>query len=298
VTLPLERFGISAADELGRGGEAAIYALDDDRVLRLYHEGAMDDVARRNDLLLRIRAENAAFRYELPEPLDAGVIDDHVFSIERRLSGVSLIEALGKVSLDRRRSLIESYMDAAWDFGTLTLRDGPAFGDLCRDDAITASSGRRYLQRRVAASVAGSDHSTLDTNNLVDQLGEIATNDADVGLVHLDYFAGNVMVTGDRVTAIIDLGYSTVRAHRALTALAAAAYLVPRISPPALDADRTVAIDWLRSRGLANLVDPVTRWLAAFWLFVRDDPAVAAWCAEVLDQDPDDFGSVCTEPHS
>lgn len=280
----LKRFGISAADELGRGGEAVVYALDADRVLRIYHgsDASIDDVERRNALLSQLHTENEHFPYALPEPLDVGSDGDRVFSIERRLSGVPLINALDDASPERRRSLIASYMDAAWAFGTLSLSDCRSFGDLCRDDAVIATSGRDYLARRIVASAEGSEFMALDADMIVDDLGELATNDAEAGLAHLDYFAGNIMVSEDRVTAIIDLGYSTVRSHRALTALVAAAYLVPRISPPARAADRAVAVDWLAERGLAHLLDPVTRWLAAYWLFVRDDPTLSAWCGEVL----------------
>jgi hypothetical protein len=38
----------------------------------------------------------------------------------------------------------------------------------------------------------------------------------------------------------------------------------------------------LRSAGLDEWYEPARRWLAAFWSFAVDDPAVHEWCEMVL----------------
>ena len=40
---------------------------------------------------------------------------------------------------------------------------------------------------------------------------------------------------------------------------------------------------WLRSQGLLELLQPVKRWLGAYWAFALDDPKIIAWCRLILE---------------
>ena len=103
------------------------------------------------------------------------------------------------------------------------------------------------------------------------------------GLVHLDYFPGNVMAEENRVTGVLDFGYATIIGDPRFTPVLAAIYLSNRITPPANGVDRAVAMNWLAQRGLGHLVVPMQRWIAAYWSFCReDDPSLAAEISRVL----------------
>jgi aminoglycoside phosphotransferase (APT) family kinase protein len=101
--------------------------------------------------------------------------------------------------------------------------------------------------------------------------------------VHLDAFTGNVLTDGESITAVIDIGVTSVVGDRRLDPLSAVVYLdSPRITPSATTRDREVALGWLRARGLSEWLEPARRWLGAFWSSAVDDPTVAVWCREVL----------------
>jgi aminoglycoside phosphotransferase (APT) family kinase protein len=101
--------------------------------------------------------------------------------------------------------------------------------------------------------------------------------------VHLDAFAGNLLTDGRRITAVIDIGSTSVAGDRRLDPLSAVVYLVaPEITPGFGAGDVDVARSWLRAAGLQDWFDPARRWLAAFWSAAVDDPNVLGWCRGVL----------------
>lgn len=90
------RFGIALNALLGHGGEAWVYALDDERVLRVLHDGGgKADVLRRTALVEELALSRPVCR--LPEVLDVGEFEGRTYAIERRLPGRSVLEELGRV---------------------------------------------------------------------------------------------------------------------------------------------------------------------------------------------------------
>jgi aminoglycoside phosphotransferase (APT) family kinase protein len=276
----LRKFGIRDTDELGHGGEARVYALGSDRVLRvLYRGGRAVDLERRRQLVNQLALSRPPFA--LPEILDVGEGGGRVFAIERRLPGVPLPVALGACTDDARAALIERHLEAAAALGDLRLEPRVTFGDLMGDDAITTSTWRTYLEERAAANLARStpEFSSIDAGELADALPEPAVP----AFVHLDAFAGNMLSDGTAITAVIDIGSTSLAGDRRLDPLSAAVYLAsPETTPVATAADVDVAMSWLRSAGLDGWFEPARRWLAAFWSVAVDEPALLRWCRDVL----------------
>ena len=192
----------------------------------------------------------------------------------------SVIEELRRIDGNPRRRLIEAYLDAAAALGDLHLDPRGYFGDLAVAEPI-AFTWRGYLTAKVADSLvrAGSDFGSVAPDLLADALPDVT----DAAFVHLDAFAGNMLTDGQRITAVIDIGPSSVAGDRRLDPVAAAVYLcAPRITPVATPVDASVAAAWLRSAGLDDWFDPVQRWLAAYWAFAVDDVALHQWCRTVL----------------
>ena len=101
--------------------------------------------------------------------------------------------------------------------------------------------------------------------------------------MHLDAFTGNMLTDGTRITAVLDIGPTSVAGDRRLDPLSAAVYLAsPDITPVATPADVDVAMSWLHAAGLDQWFEPARRWLAAFWSFAVDDPRVLRFCRAVL----------------
>ena len=86
-------FGVGPEAFLGRGGEAAVYALDGERVLRVQHPGTDTDQLTRTDALLH-DLMTSAVPFRLPEILEIGEIGGRTYAVERRLPGRSLLEQL------------------------------------------------------------------------------------------------------------------------------------------------------------------------------------------------------------
>ena len=283
----LNRFNPIEAQLLGEGGEAQVYALDAKRIVRLYREGAtLEGAKSRARLMAEIAAGAQHLPFATPVVIECGEIElphltpsKRIYVIEERIAGTSMMAALPTLDDGARERLIEQYMDVAWALGTLNI-ERPAFGELDHWDAVSAETFTHYLTERATRSLAGSDYADLDIAAIIAQLGEPTEPPA---FVHLDYFAGNVMVEDGQISGVIDFGYSSIIGDRRMNVVAAAAHLTsPRITPVVTEADRVVARRWLHARNLSAYFAAGERWMAAYWMFARDDPAVVAWANEVF----------------
>lgn len=274
------RFGVAPNALLGHGGEAWVYALDDERVLRVLHDGGKKtDVLRRVALVEDLRLSQPV--YQLPEVLDVGEYEGRTYAIERRLPGWSMTEELGRLQGAARDRLIEAYLDTSASLGELHLPAHSGFGDLIADGAIVAPSWHAYLEERAARNLGGStpELRRIDPVEIADGLPDVSTP----SFVHLDAFPGNFLTDGVRVTAVLDFGFSSLAGDRRLDPIASTVYLSDtHVTPTATARDVDIAEAWLRTEGLSDWLEPGRRWLAAYWSFEVDDPNVIAWCSEVL----------------
>ncbi len=197
--------------------------------MHLFREGASAEVvAARTNLLAEIAAGATHLPFETPVVLEQGAFFGRIYTIEKRIPGTSLLSALATTQDTVRRSLIEQYMAAAWKMGSIHITRR-FIGEIGRKDAIQATAWQAYLTERARRSLAASPLTNIDADALAASVGELCDAPA---FVHLDYFAGNVMVHEDQLTAVIDFGYSSIIGDRRMNAMVAAAHLVtPRITP-------------------------------------------------------------------
>jgi hypothetical protein len=278
------RFGVAPDALLGHGGEAWVYALDDDRVLRILRDGG-----RKADLLRRMAlVEELALAqpvYRLPEVLDVGEIEGRTYAMERRLPGRSMLEELGRIEGAARERLIEAYLDTSASLGDLHL---PAHIFLLTQDLASSSpttrsplrhGGRTW--RSVRPGICRGRRPNSGKSTLPPLPAAFLTQPP--SFVHLDAFAGNFLTDGVRITAVIDFGVSSLAGDRRLDPIASAVYLSdPNLTPTVTARDVDIALAWLRAKGLAEWLEPGRRWLAAYWSFEADDPKAIAWCSDVL----------------
>ena len=257
-----------------------MYALGDERVLRVLRPGGSTTDVRRRARLVTALAR-ARPPYLLPEVLDVGEVEGRAYAIERRLPGRSLIDVLGTADGPPRDRLVEAYLGAAWSLGDLPLPLHDGFGDLVADDPIVASTWRAYAEARAARNLSRSTPELrgVDSSRLAADLADTAV----ASFVHLDAFPGNMLTDGVRITAVLDVGATSLAGDRRLDPLASAVYLSDRnVTPTATSRDVDVAAAWLRAHGLAELLAPARRWLAAYWSFEVHDAALIEWCTGVL----------------
>ena len=277
----LTHFDVSPGDVLGHGGEAWVYALDATRVVRVLHAGAtLGQVEPRYRLIGELARARPAFA--LPEMLDAGELGGRVYMVERRLPGRTVMDELSDAEGERRTRLVEAHLAAAAALGDLHLDARSCYGELLGDAPVTASTWHAFLQRKAEANLRMSDPSlaaAIDVAAVVGQLPDAT----EARFVHLDAFAGNMLTDGERITAVLDIGPTSVSGDRRLDPLACAVYLTaPEITPTARSSDGPVVRRWLVGAGLDQWFEPARQWLAAFWSFAVDDPRVLRWCRRIL----------------
>jgi Ser/Thr protein kinase RdoA (MazF antagonist) len=278
----LRALGVDPLALLGRGGEATVYALDDERVARVLRHPDRAGVQHRRALVAELLTGGAPFA--LPEILDVGEVDGRVFTIERRLPGRPLRDVLAATDAGAARDeLVERYLEAAQALGHLHLRSRGWFGELIglEGEALRAPAWRGFLAVRAARSLAhaGWVGASPVPARLADGLPDVRNG----AFVHLDVCAANVLVDGGAVTAVLDIGPTAVVGDAAMNALTAAVHLAaPEITPAVRPRDVAVARSWLRSTGLDDRFEPARRWLAAYWSFATDDVPLQSWCRSVL----------------
>jgi len=266
---------------LGRGGEATIYVLDDDRVLRLLHKGAAADTIRRNEELLQ-ELNPAAVPFRLPEILESGDVEGRAYSIEVRLQGRSVSDALEAIEGPERDLLIEAYLEAAQLLGDLRSEPWGFYGELAATRPVRSETWQEFLTRRAARSLKAAGHplDQVPAEALSNGLPEPTHSE----FVHLDAFPGNMLCEGTRITAVLDFGPTCIAGDRRFDPVSAAVYLDPQHTHlrNATRRDGDVARSWLSSAGLLEMLGPVRRWLGGYWSFAVDDAPLQAWCRSVL----------------
>ena len=116
----LDVFGVEPDALLGYGGEARVYALGRERILRVHHEGTPAETVGARTRLLEELAEHAdRVPFAIPTVLETRLVAGHVVTLEERLPGRPLTQVLDEASGERRASLVRTYLDTAQELGEL-----------------------------------------------------------------------------------------------------------------------------------------------------------------------------------
>ncbi|SER08044.1 PH domain-containing protein [Microlunatus flavus] len=292
---------------LGEGGESQVFALDDERVLRLYRGGAapgspvVGQVRELYGFWERARPADG-YGVELPLVLDAGTSHGRVWTVDRRFVGGSLSSWLATAPLAGRRAALTSLLDAAEAVARLPL-PVPGFARLVGEDAP-----RSYptLVELLHAMLEGPtsrsrDHLARDVpdvgrvwDGLFRDLGQRVVAPA---LVHGDFCAPNVYVSpgpednpeggAPRVTGVGDFSPHTLQADPLMDLTGAVAFLELEPYEGAV-ADS----EWLLGVAVSRHGPEVARWIGVyrryFAFYFSDtaevEPRTYAWCLRQLDR--------------
>ena len=279
----LGHFGIDETALIGRGGEACVYALDDERVLRVPHVRVEPSVLEDRRRLLDLIGSHA-LPFATPEVLDHPLIDGRAVVVERRLPGDDALSVLARPGTDRA-ALVDDHLDVARRVAVVPCPTG-CFGEVWGGLAMQRASFAEWSVARLTTSLetAGDRYRHIDPVAVTDSLLAALPDPEPTSprLVHLDAFLGNMLAEGDRITALLDFGPMTIGGPAELDALVAIAYLASEITPTADDGDRARARAWAADAGLDAAVEPAERWIASYWTAALDDPPLARWCHRVL----------------
>ena len=109
----LANFGLDRSALVGSGGESEVFALDDQRVLRVYrakHEAPEPTISQLRALYGSWAGVDVGI--EVPLILDSGVRDGRAYTIDRRFSGRAFSGWLATVERAERRAALLTFLDA------------------------------------------------------------------------------------------------------------------------------------------------------------------------------------------
>jgi hypothetical protein len=276
----LNRFGTERSAQLGRGTEASVYDLGNGTVLRLTNSVIdAEQASARISLLSNLGSTGGGHNFQIPRVQDHGTVQGLHFTIEDRLEGEAMSEALSQSSGSQRQDLIEDYMETSAKIAALYTGKENLFGDIAAIQGIRRSTFKGYLRDRALAALAES-RLQIDVEELIAPFEEPVQKE----LVHLDYHPANVLCHEGAVTAVLDFGSTSLVGCRSFNPAIAFAFLDPRITPSATCYDQHQANGWLKKRELCTSSSAAIRWLAVYWSFCRvdDDPVLFRWCRDTL----------------
>jgi hypothetical protein len=212
----LNKFGVTEADFVGRGGQSRVYALPEGKMLRVYNPGGED---KQELLRLKVFYDGlyGKFSYKTPHILEIGEEGGALFTIGEMIPGKALSDVLPGLSVEDKKKVFRNYFEAVEEIRSVSFPERP-YGEILADDPRTAPTWTEYLQKTIReyAKKHGPDLSQ-DVENfsaVVEKLcEEAATFDPNPPkyLVHGDYFANNVIIDDDlNVTGVIDFSSHTV----------------------------------------------------------------------------------------
>ncbi len=212
--LVLRQLGIQNSHLLGKGGEGWVYALDQDKAVKVYkgNPGNLDDLVK-----FQQRLSSYHFPFATPQILNMGEIDGTVYTIEKRLQGKALDKILPSLTSDQKQEALANYFEAMQTFNTITLPDLPFGQILGGKETIKAPTWKEFLHAKLT-QVAEKSRKNLDCDvseldlkikilhQLVDSLAEPEKH-----LVHCDYYLNNVLVGDDlKISTVLDFGIHSV----------------------------------------------------------------------------------------
>jgi len=291
----LAAFGTGRDQLLGSGGESEVFAIDHDRVLRLYR--SRHEAPRRTAAQLQPLYQSWAgcdIGLELPMIFESGERNGRFFTVDRRLSGRNFSGWLQHADMAQRRPALISFLDATERLQQLP-SPVPGFARLIGDDApqqfgtlveLLSSmlrgplqSSRTQLERDIAgvAEVWNRLH------------GDLAQRSVVPAMVHGDVCPPNAYLSqgpeGPVVTGIADFSPHTVHADPLLDVAGALIFL--ELEPYA---DAAADAAWLEAVAVERHGHEIVRWIDVYRRFYgfyfsnayAFDSRLYAWCLRQL----------------
>jgi len=291
----LARFGTGRDQLLGSGGESEVFALDHERVLRLYrggHKAPQHTAAQLRSLYDGWRGIDIGI--ELPMIMDMGEHNGRLYTVDRSFSGRNYSTWLRHADMAQRRPALISFLDATERLQQLP-SPVPGFARLIGDGAPGqfATLGElltRMLWGPLQTSRARLERDVPGVSDVWNRLhAELAQRSVAPALVHGDVCPPNAYISqgaqGPVVTGIGDFSPHTLNADPLMDVAGAVIFL--ELEPYA-DAPADAA--WLEAvaverhgRDIVGWIDVYRRYYGFYFSNAYEvDPSLYAWCLRQL----------------
>jgi putative membrane protein len=293
----LAAFGTGRDHLLGAGGESEVFAIDHERVLRLYrsrHEAPRRTAAQLHALYQTWAGSDIGL--ELPMILDMGERNGRFFTVDRRLSGRNFSGWLQHADMAQRRPALISFLDATERLQRLP-SSVPGFARLIGDGAPQQFSMLVELLSSMLRGPLQSSRTQLERDipglaEVWNRLhGELAQRSVVPAVVHGDVCPPNAYISqgpqGPVVTAIADFSPHTVHADPLMDVAGALIFL--ELEPYA---DAAADAAWLEVVAVERHGREIVRWIDVYRRFYgfyfsnayAFDPNLYAWCLRQLNR--------------
>jgi putative membrane protein len=291
----LARFGIGPDQLLGSGGESEVFALDHERVLRLYrsrHEAPRQTAAQLRSLYASWHGIDIGV--ELPMIMATGDYHGRFYTVDRRFSGRNFSSWLQQADIAQRRPVLISFLDATERLQHLQ-SPVPGFARLVGDGTpqqfgTLGELLSNMLMDPVQASRARLERDVPGVSEVWNRLHtDLAQRSVAPALVHGDVCPPNAYLSqgpqGPVVTGIGDFSPHTLNADPLMDLAGAVIFL--ELEPYA-DAPADAA--WLQAVAverhgpdIVGWIDVYRRYYGFYFSNAYDfDPNLYAWCLRQL----------------
>lgn len=291
----LATFGTSRDQLLGSGGESEVFAIDEQRVLRLYRrpydpsDQTVEQIRRLLDSW-----EDTNIGLDVPKIVQVGEHAGRRYTVDRRFSGRCLSPWLAQAQTGDRRQALSSYLDA-----TLRLRDLPSpipgFARLIGPQAPQQFSSLGELLNNMLDGPVRISRAQLerDLPNVAHTWSRLHADLADrvvsPALVHGDVCPANTYIDSRSgrwvVSGIGDFSPHTVSGDPTMDIAGAVIFLELEPYP-----DAAADAVWLEALAVQQGGNDVRHWIEVYRRFYgfyfsdsfRFDPVLYAWCLRQL----------------
>jgi putative membrane protein len=291
----LAAFRIGRDQLLGSGGESEVFAIDHDRVLRLYrdrHEAPRQTAAQLQ--VLYQSWSDSDIGLELPLIIELGELNGRFFTVDRRFSGRNFSGWLQSADLIQRRAALITFLDATERLQHLR-SPVPGFARLIGDSAPQQFGTLvELISNMLSGPIQSSrDHLERDVPHVAEVWNELhaalAQRSVTPAVVHGDVCPANAFLSqgpqGPVVTGIADFSPHTMHADPLLDLAGAMIFL--ELEPYA---DAAADATWLEAVAVERHGREIVRWIDAYRRFYgfyfsntyAFDPTLYAWCLRQL----------------
>jgi len=291
----LARFGIGRDQLLGSGGESEVFALDHERVLRLYrsrHEAPRQTAAQLRSLYASWHGIDIGV--ELPMIMETGDYDGRFYTVDRRFSGRNFSSWLQQADIAQRRPALISFLDATERLQHLQ-SPVPGFARLVGDGTpqqfgTLGELLSNMLMGPVQASRARLERDVPGVSEVWNRLHtDLAQRSVAPALVHGDICPPNAYLSqgpqGPVVTGIGDFSPHTLNADPLMDLAGAVIFL--ELEPYA-EAPADAA--WLQAVAVERYGPDIVGWIDVYRRYYgfyfsnayEFDPNLYAWCLRQL----------------
>jgi putative membrane protein len=291
----LAAFGTGRDQLLGSGGESEVFAIDHERVLRLYrdrHEAPRRTATQLQALYQYWNGSNVGL--ELPLIIDVGERNGQFFTVDRRFSGRNFSGWLQHADITQRRAALITFLDATERLQQLQ-SPVPGFARLIGDGAPQQFS---TLVELLSSMLSGptqvsQDQLERDVPEVADVWNQLhaalAQRSVAPAIVHGDVCPPNAYLSqgpqGPVVTGIADFSPHTVHADPLMDLAGALIFL--ELEPYA---DAAADAAWLEAVAVERYGREIVGWIDVYRSFYgfyfsnsyAFDPTLYAWCIRQL----------------